>query len=266
MQLELISRQPEANVRPIPLLFVHGAWHSAWCWDEHFLPYFTRHGYACHALSLRGHGASEGRSRLRWARIADYAADVAQVAVQLPTPPVLIGHSMGGLVVQKYLETRSAPAAVLLASVPPGGVLRITLQIARQHTFVFLRANLTMSLFPIIGSPALAREAFFSTEALAQTYFARLQDESYLAFLDMLALNLPRPARVKTPLLVLGAADDTIFSVAEVQATARAYSTQAEIFPDMAHDMMLESGWQPVADRILAWLKERGLSSTDETD
>lgn len=259
MHLEIISRQPEANARPTPLLFVHGAWHGAWCWDEHFLPYFARRGYACHALSLRGHGASEGRNHLRWTRITDYAADVAEVAAQLPKPPVLIGHSMGGLVVQKYLETHSAPAAVLLASVPPGGVLPVTLRIARQHTTIFLKANLTLSLYPIVGTPGLAREAFFSTEALAQTYFPRLQDESYLAFLDMLGLNLARPARVKTPLLVLGAANDMIFSVAEVRATARAHTTQAEIFPDMAHDMMLESGWQSVADRILAWLKERGL-------
>jgi alpha-beta hydrolase superfamily lysophospholipase len=70
---------------------------------------------------------------------------------------------------------------------------------------------------------------------------------------------LPHPKRVKTPTLVLGAADDTIFHVNEVQATARVYNTAAEIFPNMAHDMMLEAGWQQVADRILAWLNERGL-------
>ena len=72
-------------------------------------------------------------------------------------------------------------------------------------------------------------------------------------------LDLPQPAKVETPLLVLGAAKDASITVREVEATARAYGTQAEFFPDMAHDLMLEPGWQSVADRILSWLHERGL-------
>jgi len=88
--------------------------------------------------------------------------------------------------------------------------------------------------------------------------YPRLQDESYRAFLDMTIFSLPRPKRVKVPMLVLGAANDRIFTVPEVEATARAYGTTATIFPDMAHDMILEPGWREVADTILAWLDERG--------
>ena len=258
MQLEIITHEPKTDPHPTPILFVHGAWHGAWCWVEQFLPYFAERGYASHALSLRGHGTSAGRERLRWTHIADYVRDVAQVAGQLPQPPIVVGHSMGGLVVQKYLETHPSPAAVLLASVPVSGVLKTTLRIAVRHPLPFLKANLTLGLYPIIGTPGLAREAFFSADIPPEKldgYFARLQDESYLAFLDMLVFNLPRPERVKTPLLVLGAADDTIFHPDEIEATARAYDTRAEIFPDMAHDVMLEAGWQAVADRILGWLK-----------
>ena len=206
MKLEMISKVPPINPQPTPLLFVHGAWHGAWCWDVHFLDYFAQHGFAAHAVSLRGHGNSEGRSKLRGTRIADYVQDVAAAA--------------------------------------------------------FAKVNLTLSLFPLVATPQLAREAFFSAglaEEQAQIYAKRLQDESYLGFLDMLVFNLPKPEKVKTPLLILGAAKDTIFSPAEVQATGRAYSTQAEIFTGMAHDMMLEPGWQAVANRILAWLKEREL-------
>lgn len=260
--LEVIQPEPQTIAHPTPILFVHGAWHGAWCWQEHFLPYFAEHGYAAFALSLRGHGGSDGRNQLRWTRIADYVEDVAQVMGGLPQPPILVGHSMGGLIVQKFLETRSAPAAVLLASVPLTGVLRTTLRIAAHHPAEFLKANLTMRLYPIIGTPDLTREAFFSATMPAEqvnAYFARMQDESYLGFLDMLGLNLPRPQKVKAPLLVLGAADDMIFHTDQVHATARAYNTHAEIFPNMAHDMMLEAGWQSVADRILGWLAERGL-------
>jgi pimeloyl-ACP methyl ester carboxylesterase len=259
MRLEIISKHPPTSAHSTPLLFVHGAWHGAWCWDEHFLDYFAQHGFAAHALSLRGHGGSDGRSRLRWTRLAEYVADVADVAAQLPHSPVVIGHSMGGAVVQKYLETHSAPAGVLLASLPPAGVLAATLRLARRHPVEFTKVNLTLSLFPLVATPQLAREAFFSLSLPAEqmrTYAKRLQDESYLGFLDMLALNLPRPRRVTAPMLVLGAAQDTIFHPSEIDATATAYHTQAVILSDMAHDMMLEAGWQRAADRIIAWLNE----------
>ncbi len=262
IQLEIVTQEPQRNPRPIPILFVHGAWHGAWCWQENFLPYFAEHGYVSLALSLRGHGTSAGREHLRWMRIPDYVTDVAQVVSQLPTPPILVGHSMGGLIIQKYLETHSAPAAVLLASVPVAGVVKATLRIAMRHFWPFLKANLTWSLYPIIGTPSLTREAFFSKDMPTEKidrYFARMQDESYRAFLDMMIFSLPRPRKVAVPMLVLGAANDTIFHPEEIEATAQAYHTRAEIFPNMAHDMMLEAGWQAVADRILTWLRELNL-------
>jgi alpha-beta hydrolase superfamily lysophospholipase len=262
MNLEIISKYPDAETRPAPLLFVHGAWHGAWCWDEHFLSYFASKGYHAHALSLRGHGSSEGRNGLRWNRIGDYVADVADVAETMDTPPVVIGHSMGGLVVQKYLESHRAPAGVLLASVPPAGALRTALSIARRHPWAFLKANLGLSLYPVIGTPKLAREAFFTEKTPSETldkYFACLQDESYLAFLDMLFFNLPKPEKVETNLLVLGAEKDTIFTPYEIEATARAYRAAPEIWAGMAHDMMLDKNWRSVADRIIEWLDYRGL-------
>ena len=57
----------------------------------------------------------------------------------------------------------------------------------------------------------------------------------------------------------LGATDDGAFTQDEVHATARAYDTDAQFFPDMGHDMMLEPGWQAVAERIVQWLGHRGL-------
>jgi hypothetical protein len=169
---------------------------------------------------------------------------------------------MGGMIVQKYLESNEAPAAVLLASAPPKGVVPATVRVALRHPLAFIKVNLAMSMFPVVGTPRLAQEAFFSADMPAEkvkSYFSRLQDESYRAYVDMLGLSLPRPRRVKTQLLVLGAADDRLISPGEVKATARAYGTKAEVFPNMAHDMMLEGSWQRVADRILGWLNEQGL-------
>lgn len=262
VRLETIREEPAFGARFVPLLFVHGMAHAAWCWTENFLPYFARHGYVSCALSLRGHGGSEGRTRLRWTSLADYVSDVTQVIAHMETHPVLVGHSMGGMIVQKYLESKAAPAAVLLASAPPQGVFRATLRVAIRHPWMFAKANMAASMLPLLSTPQLAREALFSDdmpEEQVGSYFSRLQEESYRAYLDMMGLSLPKPRRVRTPVLVLGAADDRLISLRDVEATARAYRTRAEMFPEMAHDMMLEAGWQAVADRILSWLKGQGM-------
>lgn len=262
MRLELLSVTPPAGAHATPLLFVHGAWHAAWCWHEHFLGHFAEQGFASHAVSLRGHGGSEGRPRLRWTRLRQYVADVAQAVEELGRPPVLIGHSMGGAVVQKYLETHPAPAGVLLASMPPSGVLRTTLRLLRRHPLRVVWATATLRLSPLVATPRLLRELLFSPdlpEDELRRHAGRLGEESYLAFVDMLGLDRPRPHRVTTPLLVLGAANDALFCPDEVEATARAYRTEAVVFPDLAHDMMLDVRWKRVADHIVAWLRERGL-------
>lgn len=77
--------------------------------------------------------------------------------------------------------------------------------------------------------------------------------------LDMVFLDLPKPEKVKTPLLVLGAALDNMIAPSEIQATARAHNTHAEIIPDLPHNSMPDPHWQSVAERILAWIEERKL-------
>ena len=96
-------------------------------------------------------------------------------------------------------------------------------------------------------------------DSLVEDYAARLQEDSSRVGIDCLVLRLPRPKRVTTPLLVLGADDDRAHTRKEIRATARAYRTEAEFFPGMGHDMMLEPGWAAVAERIHTWLGTHGL-------
>lgn len=262
MQLEVITQNPTGEAQPTPLLFIHGMWHAAWCWHAKFLPYFAQKGYQANAVSLRGHGGSAGSDQLRWTALNDFVADVAQTVEKFEQPPVLIGHSMGGMIIQKYLETHKLSAAVLLASGPPKGLIPATLRVARRQPGSFLKSNLTLSLYHVIGTPELYKRAYFSngfSEQELKTYFDQVQDASYRAYMDMMVLNLPQPEKVNTPMLVLGAANDYILAKKEVEATAKAYNTSAEFFSNMGHAMMLDNGWQAVADRILAWLKEQNI-------
>jgi pimeloyl-ACP methyl ester carboxylesterase len=260
MRLETITRTPNPQTHKTPLLFIHGMWHGAWCWDETFLPFFAEHGYHVTALSLRGHAGSEGK--IRGSTIADYVSDVEQVARTFETPPVIIGHSMGGFITQKYLETHNAPAGVILASNPPFGLWNGFGRVLMHGPLTVLKVLFTWRMYPVVENPAAARWAFFSADMPEEQllkYHAKMNDESFRMFLDLLGLNLAHPQHVKAPMLILGAEKDTVIPPSDVHATARAYGVKAEIFPNMAHDMMLEAGWKSVAERILAWLGEKGI-------
>lgn len=259
MQLEVISREPTEKLSETPLLFIHGACHGAWCWEENFLDYFAERGFSSHAVSLRGHGKSEGREKVRWASIRDYVSDVAQIAGRFQNKPVVIGHSLGGLVVQKYLERHEAPAGVLVAPSPVSGMFRDGTRLFFRNPFLFLRVFATLDTQKVYGSPERARAWLFS-ESASKTkvagYTEKIGPESFRAFLEMLYL-LPKPELIKSPLLVLGAENDTVVSRNSILKTARAYQADLKIFPNMAHDLMLDEGWEKVADFIFEWLKKR---------
>jgi pimeloyl-ACP methyl ester carboxylesterase len=256
-KLEVISKLPSRPRNAPPILFIHGAWHAAWCWDEFFLDHFAAHGYAAHALSLRAHGASEGRVGLHRCRVRHYVDDVAAVAAALPESPILVGHSMGGFVVQKFLETRSSPAAFLLASIPPSGARSLFARLMRNRPLDVLKANATLSLWPIISDPDRAQRLLFSAAASrdeAVRYHSLLQDESMLGFLDCLALDRAAANKVRSPVHVIGAADDAMVTGYEIKATARAYGAEALVFDNVAHDMMLDPNWRTVADSMIRTL------------
>ena len=86
------------------------------------------------------------------------------VADSLPSRPVVIGHSMGGFIVQKYLESHDAPAGVLMTSMPPQGNLGSALRWIRHHPWHFTKMAITGKALPYISTPQLARERFFSAQ------------------------------------------------------------------------------------------------------
>jgi pimeloyl-ACP methyl ester carboxylesterase len=260
--LEVIDKGSTTESHPIPLLFIHGAWHAAWCWDEHFLDFFADKGFHAVAVSLRNHGNSH-TMKPRTCSVADYVNDVDSIAASLPTKPVVIGHSMGGFVVQKYLEKHSAPAGVLLASVPVSGASRGLLRIVARHPLRCARASLTGKSVRALSTPQVARENFYSAstpQSDVERYTALLDEEYYgRQTIDFTILSLPKPQQVTTRLLVLGAESDAVLSQDEIRKTARAYGTEAEFFADMGHNMMLEPQWKAVGERIDGWLTARGL-------
>lgn len=263
MTLQLLVRKPpSAQCKAVPLLFIHGAWHGAWCWDEYWLPYFARQGYHCYALSLRGHGGSSSNKAMWRHGIDDYVADVETVCTQITQEhgchPILIGHSMGGFITQKYLETHTVPAAVLLASIPHFGAWSFFLRTCCRHPLTLIKSIFSLQLVHFVNTPARTRPLFFSSgmpQADVERFTRMIGDEAWHMVLDVLLLKLPRRPKPGSPLLVMGAGNDNVIHKWEVRSLARAHSTEANIIPNIAHDMMIDTRWQAAADEVLGWLE-----------
>jgi pimeloyl-ACP methyl ester carboxylesterase len=258
LKLEILHEPAQGNdIRP-PVLFVHGAYVGAWCWAKYFLPHFARHGHPAWALSLRGHGGSAGRERLHLCGIDDYADDIRRAIEQIGVEPVLVGHSMGGVVVQRYLENASAPAAVMMAAVPPEGLLGSGLRMALFDPFLFGQMHLFQCGYSALISPDALKRAIFSDDVSTHVLthaFARAQQESQRAIFEM-SWPLARlyHHHPDIPTLVLAAGNDALFPPGLAQSSARALNSEPVVFPGMAHAMMLEPRWQEAADAIIHWL------------
>jgi pimeloyl-ACP methyl ester carboxylesterase len=256
--LEVVQLGPPSQTQVTrPILFVHGARHAAWCWQEYFLPYFAARGFAAWALSFRGHGGSAGRAQLASYTLDDYMEDVTHVLTQLPAGAVVVGHSLGGAVIQRLLATRRVQlrAAVLMASIPPDGIRRRD----RLRIALLRRRDRDRFMQHLQGQPVpLPDHIFFSKSVPAADrarFAAQIQPESPRIQQDIHRPIVSVAPTPRPPLLVLGAGRDWFLSRGAVRRTARFYRTRPIFFRGMAHDMMLEPKWREVADTIIRFLE-----------
>lgn len=252
MNLEIITHHAGSSSRYPPVVFVHGGFHAAWCWDEYFLPHFCAHGFDVHALSLRGHGKSDGREELDSWGLVDYCADVAQVCQGLPECPVLVGHSIGAVIVQQYVQTHLARALVMISPTPLASMPLQKLWWSMRHPLttaqMVIRQDINQSL------PAL-RHLFFSSDTPKEQidrYMAQMQTESNRVFKDIARISDPNPRKVQLPVLILAAEQDRIPKRVN-EWLAKSFSAELETLP-VAHDVMLTPKWKLAADRVIDWI------------
>lgn len=244
-------------------MFVHGAYTGAWCWQPHFLPFFADHGYHGFALSLRGHGESEGHRELAGWSIADYADDVAWAVMTIRgvtgRSPVVVGHSMGGFVALQCARREPLAGLALLATVPPEGLVGSALHLCWRHPQLVMELSLVQhgqhpsrlaTLRELLFSPAL-------DDAALRSYAAKLQGESDRALVDMTLpqWDLPLPLGYP-PALVLAGKGDILMPSHLSHCAARHLGVRAQMIDEVGHLMMLDAGWRAAAVPMLAWLEE----------
>jgi len=226
-----------------PILMVHGACHGWWAYRK-WLPFFAAAGWRVYSMSLRNHSGSYSVPEETYQKLAvdDYAEDVLKVLAWIDQPAILIGHSMGGITVQKAAEQAKLRALILLASVGPGQLGAIRDPLPLDKTFMF--------------SPEQARDI----------WFYKIDDPSFNAIYQQLvpesvsvinhystgALTIDR-SKIRCPVFVIGAEHDRTV-VHNFQSIAEFYHGDRLLVPDAGHDFMLEAAAIDVAIGINHWL------------
>jgi pimeloyl-ACP methyl ester carboxylesterase len=253
-----LPRSKRRNQNP-PLLFVHGAYCDAWCWEVHILPWFAAAGYPAYALSLRGHGKSPGRDDLGSLHLDDYMDDIRQVVAELPARPVLIGHSMGAALVERLIAEETYPGAALICPVPPSGLLPVLTRLwwGRPDFFWHGQKLHRGAIDPVAMSTL--REFYFTTNAPPEILagaMRHLSPESPQAVMELAWRGMSRQAAAHdTPMCVIAAADDALFTPDEAQGTAARHGIEAIVLEGLPHMLMLEPGWELLAETLRDWIK-----------
>lgn len=247
-------------------VMIHGGFCGGW-YFEPWAERLTGRGWTCltpdlplHGAGLKGDAAPDG---LAEQGIAEYTAAMADVVHGLDDPPVLIGHSLGGLIAQQLCAQGLARAAILLAPAAPWGIPPTSLdEIAAITGLMSVGAFWTMALDPVF-EVAAANSMDKLADDHRRAVFDKLGAESgKVLFQSMLwHLDLDRTtavdaARVTCPLLCLAGAEDKVVAAGTVKAVADTYGANAtcHVLPGFSHWIIGEPGWEVFADTAESWL------------
>jgi pimeloyl-ACP methyl ester carboxylesterase len=244
------------------IVMVHGAFSGGWTF-ERLRPAFEAVGYEVLTPDLRGHGDDEGSEQVAGVSMADYAAEIAALCRSQPTPPVLLGHSMGGLVAQMAATRCEVAALVLLAPTSPWGVAGSSIEEA--ITAFGIQMLGPFSSGAVQPDPGLMRHYSLNRmpPAEREAVIARLKPESARAlrealnwWLDPFMTTSLGPGRLTAPALALAGELDVVHPPQTVRATAERIGAAFRTMPQMSHWLPAEPGWEEVAAIALRWLAD----------
>jgi pimeloyl-ACP methyl ester carboxylesterase len=244
------------------VIMVHGAFCGGWAFDPFRQP-FEAAGYDCLTPDLRAHGAGDSRSASAGVSMSDYAEDIAALVLAQDTPPILIGHSMGGLVAQMAASRAAVSALVLLAPSPPWGIAGGSLEEAASALSLYALGAYWLQAI----EPDYAAARLYSLDRLEKVdrkaIFARMVPESGRAMWETLNWWLDpfmttNVGKIAAPALAVSGGRDMIHPTYTVKQTADKIGADTLDFPNMSHWLLAEPGWDAVARACLDWLGTLG--------
>jgi pimeloyl-ACP methyl ester carboxylesterase len=245
------------------VVMAHGAFCGAWAFERFRAP-FEAAGLDVVTPDLRGHGgaATEAVAGLS---MEDYARDLARLCESLPEAPVLIGHSLGGLVCQMAARRVRPRAMVLLAPSPPWGVTGSSVEEAVTATAVGLLDPFWSGSVPPDRAVMRRHSLDRVPKPYADKILARVVPESARAlrevlnwWLDPFMTTSVGPGPLPAPTLVVAGGRDVVHPSATARRTAERIGAAYREMPQMSHWLIGEPGWEDVAALALGWLDELG--------
>ncbi len=247
------------------IFMIHGMWGGPWCWEK-FQAYFENQGYQCVVPTLRHHDVPPHGSPppgLGATSLLDYAADLEAQIRSLPEEPIIMGHSMGGFLAQKLAARGLGKAAVFITPAAPRGIFATRWSVLKS----FRGALFTWGFWEKANMPSLD-EAVYSMMALLSPEEQRQAHDRFVfesgraaAELGFWLLDCGRASEVDEagiccPVLVVAGGQDRITPATVVRQVARKYARVATYkeFPDHAHWILGERGWEDVAAYVQRWL------------
>src|ERR1700691_5961533 len=260
-----------------PAIFVHGLWLHATSWDP-WLELFQEAGYAPIAPGWPGDSDTVAETRRNPGQVAgkginDVVDHYAGIIHGLEAPPVVIGHSFGGLIAQRLLGQDLAAAAVAIDPAPIKGVLTLPVSALRVASIALRKPanrNLAVSLTPEqfrygFGNALPAQESAELYDRWAVPSPGRPLFEAAVAnFAPGSPANVNTGNKPRGPLLITAGGKDHTVPAAISTSTRKLYHKSPAItdfieFPDRGHSLTIDHGWREVAQATLDWLSQRSL-------
>lgn len=255
-QIAVTSLVSEGISSQKDIVFVHMSWGSAWAFT-YYMPFFAKVGYRCHAVDLRGHGLSGGT--VEGATMQNYVDDVhAGIAGLDLENPIVIGHSMGGLVALMYAAQHSVAGVASLDGSPPSEVQKTSEE--KTYPASYTPADSGMPANPIQVMKALPDIYPWRLMKLKKN----LTVESGIARSDRKrGISIPKDS-ITAPMYFAGAEKGTSlpFGIGIEKARAQAEYYEAPLFEikGASHPgVLIGKHWKSAATDLLAWLKKNNL-------
>lgn len=257
------------------IVFVHGLWIHSSSWQP-WMEYFNQQGYTTINPGWPGDSATVAECRSNANAIANRGVSeivdsYAKIFSTLSEPPIVIGHSFGGLITQILMGRGLAAAGVAIDPAPMKGVW--------QLPFSALKAS-----FPVLGNPFNLKKAVSLSFGQFRYGFANAVPEEEAKQLYE-RWTIPAPARPlfqaatasfagsetkvdtkntnRGPLLITGGEKDHIAPSVLGRASLKKYNgsvkTEFKLFEGRGHSLIADHGWKEIAEYSLGWLNKNGL-------
>jgi len=256
------------------ILMIHGMWGGPWYWGN-YRRVFEAHGYRCIATTLPFHDMDPQGvpdSRLGTASLLDYAAALEREIRQMDVKPIVMGHSMGGLLAQMLGARGLAKSLVLLTPASPSGILALKPSVIRSFWSVMTKWGFWRKpMRQTFGEAVYSMLHLLPEDEQKKAYDNFVYESGRAAFeigywlFDAQSASRVDDAKVTCPVLVVAGAQDRITPASVVRKVAQKYKTVSTYkeFANHAHWVVAEPRWQEVAEYILGWLPGEGAENQD---